>query len=89
MQFLRGGQVNFPRRGHAIWAMSQYVRMGLLKEPPPYQQIADELVMTDLYAAVAQAEGLSVPADDMTPFDIRLDNTTFDPRKPDQEAKRL
>ena len=89
MQFHRGGQVNFPRRGHAIWAMSQYVRMGLLKEPPPYQQLADQLVLTDLYTEVAQAEGIPIPNDDMTPFEIRLDKTTFDPRKPEQEAKRL
>jgi nitrate/nitrite transport system substrate-binding protein len=88
MQFFRGGQVNFPRRGHLIWAMSQYVRMGLLKEPPPYQQIADELVLADLYAEVAAAEGVPVPNDDMSPFEIRLDKATFDPRQPDQEAKR-
>ena len=89
MQFHRGGLVNFPRRGHLIWAMSQYVRMGLLKEPPPYQQIADQLILTDLYAEVARAEGVPIPDDDMAPFEIRLDKTTFDPRKPDQEAKRL
>ena len=89
MQFYRGGQVNMPRRAHAIWAMAQYVRTGLLKEAPPYQQIADELIMSDLYASVAQAEGVPIPNDDMSPFDIRLDKTTFDPRKPDQEAKRL
>ncbi|MGH9225104.1 MAG: CmpA/NrtA family ABC transporter substrate-binding protein [Acidimicrobiales bacterium] len=89
MQFSRNGQVNFPRRGHLIWAMSQYVRMGLLKEAPPYQQIADQLVLTDLYAEVARAEGIPIPDDDMAPFEIRLDKTMFDPRKPDQETKRL
>ena len=89
MQFYRNGQVNFPRRGHLIWAMAQYVRMGLLKEPPPYQQIADQLVLTDLYAQVAKAEGVPIPDDDMAPFEVRLDKTMFDPRKPDQEAKRL
>ena len=88
MQFFRGGDVNFPRRAHAVWFMSQYVRMGLLKTPPPYQELADQLVLTDLYAEVAEAEGIAVPDDDMKPFDVRLDRVTFDPTKPDEEAKR-
>lgn len=88
MQFFRGGLVNFPRRSHAVWAMAQYVRMGYLKDPPPYQQIADQLVMGDLYAEVAQAEGIAVPDDDMAPFEVRLDGAVFDPRSPEQEAKR-
>lgn len=89
MQFFRGGQTNLPRRGHAIWFMSQYVRMGLLKEAPPYQELADQLILSDLYAEVAQAERVPVPDDDMAPFEIRLDKSTFDPRKPQEEAKRL
>lgn len=89
MQFFRGGHVNRPRRAHAIWAMAQYVRMGLLKEAPPFHELADQLLLSDLYAEVAQAEGVPVPDDDMAPFEVRLDGATFDPRTPDQEAKRL
>jgi nitrate/nitrite transport system substrate-binding protein len=89
MQFYRGGGVNFPRRGHAVWFLAQYVRMGLLKEAPPYQELADQLILSDLYAKVATVEGVAVPDDDMSAFDIRLDKATFDPRKPDQEAKRV
>ena len=89
MTFFRGGQVNAPRRGHAIWFMSQYRRFGLLKTDPAYQELADTLVLRDLYEKVAAKEGIDVPDDDMKPFHIKLDNTTFDPRKPLEEASRV
>jgi nitrate/nitrite transport system substrate-binding protein len=88
MQFFRGGKVNFPRRGHAIWFMAQYVRMGLIKDAPAYQKLAEDLTMTDFYASVASAEKVTVPSDDMSPFSLRLDNATFDPKKPEAEAGR-
>ena len=44
--------------------------------------------MTDLYESVAKAEGIALPSDDMTPFEVKLDRTLFDPKKPDQEAGR-
>jgi nitrate/nitrite transport system substrate-binding protein len=89
MTFFRGGQVNPPRRGHAIWFMSQYRRFGLLKADPPYQEIADQLFRRDMYETVAAKEGIPVPDDDMAPFTIKLDNTTFDPKKPLEEASRV
>ena len=89
MTFFRGGQVNAPRRRHAIWFMSQYRRFGLLKSEPPFQELADSLVLRDVYEKVAANEGIDVPDDDMRPFHIKLDNTTFDPRKPLEEAIRL
>ncbi|MFN0029073.1 MAG: CmpA/NrtA family ABC transporter substrate-binding protein [Acidimicrobiales bacterium] len=88
MQFFQDGKVSFPRRGHGVWFLSQYVRMGLLKEAPPYQELADELILTDLYGEVATNAGIAVPADDMSPFTIALDKVTFDPRKPAQEGAR-
>ncbi len=89
MTFYRGGQVNAPRRGHAIWFMSQYRRFGLLKDNPPFQEIADQLYLRDLYEKVAKKEGVPVPDDDMAPFTIKLDNTTFDPKKPLEEVSRV
>jgi nitrate/nitrite transport system substrate-binding protein len=89
MVFHRGGQVNAPRRGHAIWFMSQYRRFGLLKQDPAYQELADTIVLRGLYEKVAAKEGIDVPDDDMAPFHIQLDNTTFDPRKPLEEATRV
>jgi nitrate/nitrite transport system substrate-binding protein len=89
MTFFRDGHVNAPRRGHAIWFMSQYRRFGLLKSEPPYQELADSLVLRDLYEKVAANEGIDVPDDDMAPFHIKLDNSTFDPKKPLEEVNRV
>jgi nitrate/nitrite transport system substrate-binding protein len=80
--------VNFPRRGHAIWAMAQYQRCGYLDEAPPYMELVDEIILTDLYEEVASAEGVDIPDDDMAPFEIKLDGVTFDPANPDEEASR-
>ena len=88
MVFFRDGKVNAPRRAHALWFMSQYQRFGLLKEAPPMQALADQLILRDLYEKVADKEGIDVPDDDMKPFDIQLDGATFDPVKPQEEARR-
>ena len=88
MQFFRDGKVNLPRRAHAIWFMAQYQRFGLLKEAPPYMQIADSIILKDLYEKVAADEGVDVPDDDMKPFDVLLDKATFDPAKPEAEVAR-
>jgi nitrate/nitrite transport system substrate-binding protein len=88
MMYHREGLVNFPRRSHAIWAMAQYQRFGYLDEAPPYLELADEIILTDLYAQVAEAEGIDIPDDDMAPFEVKLDGVTFDPANPDEEASR-
>jgi len=89
MTFFRDGKVNAPRRAHAIWFMSQYRRFGLLKADPPYQELADQLILRDVYEKVAAREKIAVPDDDMAPFSIKLDNATFDPKKPLEEAARV
>jgi nitrate/nitrite transport system substrate-binding protein len=88
MRFHRAGKVNFPRKAHAIWFLSQYVRLGLLKAEPNYNAIASSVILGDLYREVAAAEKVPVPNDDMAPFDVKLDGVSFDPRKPSKEAKR-
>ena len=88
MQFFRDGLTNFPRRAYGLWYLAQYQRFGYLDEAPPYQELVDELILTDLYAEVAAAEGVDVPDDDMAPFDVKLDGVTFDPANPDEEAAR-
>ena len=69
--------------------MAQYRRFGLLKADPAYQELVDTIVLRDVYEKVAAIEGIDVPDDDMKPFHIKLDNTTFDPRKPLEEANRV
>jgi nitrate/nitrite transport system substrate-binding protein len=88
MQFFRDGKVTMPRPAHAIWFLAQYQRFGLAKSAPDYKAIVDSIILGDLYAEVAKAEGIALPDDAMKPFDVKLDNITFDPAKPDQEASR-
>ena len=55
MRFFRDGYVNLPRRRHAIWFLAQYVRFGYLPPTPPTTQaLADEVILSDLYAEVAE-----------------------------------
>jgi nitrate/nitrite transport system substrate-binding protein len=60
----------------------------LLDETPDYDAIADGVLLRSLYEEVAAAEGIDVPDDDMAPFDVELDDVTFDPNAPDEEAQR-
>jgi nitrate/nitrite transport system substrate-binding protein len=78
----KGGFVNFPRKSHAIWFMSQYVRFGYLAAAPDYKAIADRLIMQDLYREVAGELNVPVPDDDMSAFALKLDGVTFDPARP-------
>lgn len=89
MTFFRDGKVNAPRRAHAIWFMSQYRRFGLLKSDPPFQELADQIIVRALYEKVAVKEKVAVPDDDMAPITIKLDNVTFDPKKPLEEVNRV
>jgi nitrate/nitrite transport system substrate-binding protein len=83
MLFHKGGEINAPRKGHAIWFLSQYVRFGYLPSAPDYQRIADSLILSDLYKEAAGELKLAIPDDDMKSFRLKLDNKTFDPTKPD------
>ena len=87
MQFHRGGETNLPRKGHAIWFMTQFVRFDYLQNAPDYKAVADKLIMQDLYLEVAKSMGIKIPADDMKPFTLTLDKVTFDPNKPDDYLK--
>ena len=88
VQFHLNGEVNAPRRSHAVWFLTQYQRFGLLTQEPPYLEIADDLLLRDAYAEVAAAASVAVPADDMTPFEVQLDGATFDPAAPGAERVR-
>jgi len=82
MMFHRNGDVNYPRKSYGIWFMAQYLRFGLINAAPNYKQIADKLILTDLYNEVAKSMNVAIPTDDMKPFTIKLDNRVFDPLKP-------
>lgn len=88
MRFFDGGAVNAPRRAHAIWFLAQYQRLGYLKAAPDYTTLADTLILRDIYEKVAADEGIEVPSDDMAPFQVKLDQATFDPANPAEEVAR-
>lgn len=88
MLFHRDGLTNFPRRSYVHWTLAQFQRLGLATQVPDPTALADELVLTDLYAAAAEAEGVAVPDDDLAPFEVRLDGATFDPADIDAEVAR-
>ena len=88
MMFSREGKTNAPRRSYGYWALAQYQRLGLLKEAPPYAQLVDSIVLTDLYEKAADKAGVDVPDDDMAPFEVALDKAEFDPKKVQEEVGR-
>jgi len=88
MRFFRDGATNLPRAGHAIWFLSQFQRFGLTKTAPDYHRLVDEMLLTSVYREVAKAEGVTVPDDDMAPFELKLDGATFDPAHPEKEVSR-
>ena len=83
MQFYRNGNVNAPKVEYGIWFMAQYARFGMLPAlPANYKEIANKIVMDELYAEVAKSMGIAVPADDMKPFKTNLETISFDPNNP-------
>jgi nitrate/nitrite transport system substrate-binding protein len=83
MLFHNNGFVNAPRKAHGIWFLAQYARFGLIGAlPANYKEIADKLIMDDLYAEVAKSMNIPVPADDMKPFKLNIETVTFDPNNP-------
>lgn len=83
MQFYRNGNVNAPKVSYGIWFMTQYARFSMLPAlPANYKEIANKIVMDELYAEVAKSMGIAVPADDMKPFKTNLETISFDPNNP-------
>lgn len=87
MLFHRGGETNLPRKSHAIWFMTQFMRFDYLKEAPDYKAIADKIIMQDLYKEVAASMKIKIPDDDMKPFTLDLDKAKFDPNQPAEYLK--
>jgi nitrate/nitrite transport system substrate-binding protein len=89
MLFHRNGETNFPRKSHAIWFMTQYMRFDYLQEAPDYKAIADKLILQDLYKEVAASMKIKIPDDDMKPFTLDLDKAKFDPNNPGEYLKQV
>ena len=80
MKFFNGGKTNFPRKSYGMWALAKYVEWGLLKTPPAdFKEVADKLIMQDLYNEVIAEMKIASPNDDMKPFKLAIESKTFDP----------
>jgi nitrate/nitrite transport system substrate-binding protein len=88
MRYFGDGFVNPPRRGHALWALAQYQRLGMVDSVPDPQGIVEKILLRDLYLEVAEAEKVDVPDDDLAPFEVKLDGARFDPKNIAQEVAR-
>ena len=83
MLYFNNGMVNAPRKAHGIWFLSQYARFGMIPGmPADYKEIADKIIMDDLYIEVAKSMAVNIPADDMKPFKTNLETVVFDPNNP-------
>lgn len=81
MLFYNNGVVNTPKLSYGIWFMAQYMRFGMISTAPNYQQIAQKLIMSDLFEEVAKSMNVPVQ-DDMKPFKTNLETIVFDPKDP-------
>jgi nitrate/nitrite transport system substrate-binding protein len=81
MLFYNNGMVNTPKIAYGIWFMAQYMRFGMITTAPNYKEIAQKLIMTDLYDEVAKSMNVPVQ-EDMKPFKTNLETVMFDPNNP-------
>jgi nitrate/nitrite transport system substrate-binding protein len=88
MQFFRDGATNFPRRSYGVWVLTQYQRLGLVADVPDIDTTVEEILLQDLYAAAAERAKVSVPDDDLAPFEVQLDGAMFDPTRREEELRR-
>jgi nitrate/nitrite transport system substrate-binding protein len=81
MLFYNNGMVNTPKIAYGIWFMAQYMRFGMISTAPNYKDVAQKLILSDLYAEVAKSMNVPVQGD-MKPFKTNLETITFDPNNP-------
>ena len=82
MLYFNNGLVTAPRKAHGMWFLAQYMRFGMISTAPNYKEIADKLILDELYEEVAKSMGIAVPDDGMKPFKTNLESTIFDPANP-------
>ena len=63
-----------------MWFLTQHRRWGLLKEDVDYLAVARQVNQVELYAEVAKALGVAVPANPLK-TETLFDGVVFDPAK--------
>jgi nitrate/nitrite transport system ATP-binding protein len=61
LAFFGDGHVTYPYESDGMWFLTQLVRWGLLRTPPDYRAIVQEVQRNDLYAQAAALAGAPVP----------------------------
>ena len=85
MRFFERG-ANFPWKSHGVWWLTQFRRWGMVKEPPDYTTIVNQVHRPDIYREVAEEMGVSAPVADLKK-EILFDGIAFDPEKPEEYAR--
>jgi len=80
MKFYMDGEVNFPYLSHGMWFLTQHRRWGLLKSDVDYLAVAKQVNQVELYAGVAKALNVPVPASALK-TETLFDGTVYDPTK--------
>jgi nitrate/nitrite transport system substrate-binding protein len=79
---------NFPWKSHGVWWLSQFRRWGMVKEPPDYKGLVNQVLRPEIQREVAKEMGIALPKEDMKKETL-FDGVEFDPGKPEEYAKKF
>jgi nitrate/nitrite transport system substrate-binding protein len=77
---------NYPQKKYAIWWLTQFRRWGMLDSPPNYQEIADQVIRSDLYEEAMRELGYEHGGANLEPETL-FDRVPFDPRRPEEYVR--
>ena len=81
LAFYGEGRVTYPYPSDGMWFLTQFVRWGLLREPPGYRAVAAQVQRTGLYAEAAALAGAPLPASPDRGA-VLFDGVRWDPADP-------
>ena len=76
---------NYPQPKYAIWWLTQFRRWGMLNSAPDYQEVARQVMRTDLHEEALREIGVKPSGRDDKPETL-FDGRTFDPARPEEYA---
>lgn len=79
---------NFAWKSHGVWWLPQFRRWGMVKEPPDYKGLVNQVLRPEIQREVAKEMGISMPKEDMKKETL-FDGVEFDPSKPEEYAKKF
>jgi nitrate/nitrite transport system substrate-binding protein len=76
---------NYPQPKYAVWWLTQFRRWGMLPAKPDYQQVAKQVMRTDLYEEAMRELGVAHGGRNDSPETL-FDGATFDPKRAEEYA---